>query len=151
MHAHELEQRRLESDLEGALGRQELLVYYQPIVSLETQRMVGAEALLRWQQPEHGLVLPNTFIPVAERTGLIIPIGSWVIEQVFAQLGAWHEGDRSFLAGIPWRGERRGPRQNRSRYGPQPELGRDRRGGRDLRAGRFFMGPRVPAGARVSV
>ena len=90
MHALELEQKRLERDLGGALERQELLVYYQPIVSLETQKIVGVEALLRWQHPERGLVLPNTFIPVAEQTGLIVPFGSWIIGQALAQLKAWH-------------------------------------------------------------
>ncbi len=97
MHAHELEQGRLERDLEGAVERHKLRVYYQPIVSLETRTVVGAEALLRWQHPARGLVLPNTFIPVAEQTGLIVPLGSWVIEQAFTQLRAWHRAGHTDL------------------------------------------------------
>ena len=97
MHTLELEQGRLERDLERAVERHELRVYYQPIVSLETHRVVGVEALLRWQHLERGLVLPNAFIPVAEQTGLIVPLGSWVIEQAFAQLGAWHKAGHTDL------------------------------------------------------
>ncbi len=95
-HTDQRERLRLEHDLEGVLARGELRVYYQPIVALETQ-IVGVEALLRWQQPERGLVLPGTFIPVAEQTGLIVPLGSWVIEQAFTQLKKWREAGHTEL------------------------------------------------------
>ena len=97
MYTRQLARRRLESDLEGALKRRELILHYQPIVSLGTQKIVGVEALLRWQQPERGLVSPEDFIPVAEQTGLIIPMGSWVVEQALSQLKGWREAGRPDL------------------------------------------------------
>lgn len=80
----------LENDLRRALEREELRIVYQPIVSLRDHSIVSVEALLRWQHPERGLVGPDEFIPVAEESGLIEPIGSWVLEAACTQAAQWH-------------------------------------------------------------
>jgi diguanylate cyclase (GGDEF)-like protein len=82
---------RLESEMQGALERQEFAVVYQPIVSLESYRIVGFEALVRWHHPAVGLIAPADFIPAAERTGFIVPLGAWVLRQACTQLKAWRE------------------------------------------------------------
>ena len=74
-----------------ALARHELVLYYQPQVALEDGRILGVEALLRWQHPKHGAILPETFIALAEKTGLIMPIGEWVLRKACTQMRAWHE------------------------------------------------------------
>ena len=83
------EQLALETDLRKALAKDELLLYYQPQVDLHTGECIGLEALIRWQHPQLGLVPPNQFIPLAEETGLICPIGDWVIRTACEQHQTW--------------------------------------------------------------
>ena len=90
MSTHTLERLELESDLRSALERHELRVHYQPIVKLDTAAIVGFEALVRWQHPTRGLVAPLAFIPLAEETGLIVPLGKWVLETACRQAAKWH-------------------------------------------------------------
>ena len=80
-----------EHALHRALERSELELYYQPVVSVADGRPVGCEALLRWEHPDQGLVMPNRFIPVAEESGLIIPIGTWVLEEGCRQVAKWEQ------------------------------------------------------------
>ena len=90
-------QRALEHELRGALAREELALVYQPKVDLRSGRVAGVEALLRWNHPVFGQVAPAEFIPVAEASGLIIPIGQWVLEQACARLRAWRDAGHAEL------------------------------------------------------
>jgi diguanylate cyclase (GGDEF)-like protein/PAS domain S-box-containing protein len=88
------------SELRRALEREEFTIYYQPVVDLSTGAMVSAEALLRWNHPDRGLVAPDQFIPLAEETGLIVPIGAWVLEQACARLLEWQNSEASMTVAV---------------------------------------------------
>ena len=97
MNAFAAKRLMIENSLRRALDRNELVLYYQPVVSLQTEEIVGIEALVRWMQPDLGLVLPSDFIPMAEETGLIVPLSRWVLQTACAQMKTWLD------AGIPLR------------------------------------------------
>jgi diguanylate cyclase (GGDEF)-like protein len=89
MHTHAVYVLQMENDLRRAIEREELRVYYQPIVSLENGQLAGFEALIRWQHPERGFINPSDFIPLAEDTGLIVPLGLWILKRACQQLCLW--------------------------------------------------------------
>ena len=95
METPELRRSSIESELRSALDKHELELYYQPTIDLESGTIVGAEALMRWRHPERGLVSPDQFIPTAEASGLIIPMGRWALREACRQAKAWQD------AGLP--------------------------------------------------
>ncbi len=91
MHTHVVALMQLENDLRRAIEHQDFELYYQPIVALATGRIMGFEALVRWQHPEQGIISPAKFVPIAEETGLIIPLGQWVLREACRQLKQWQD------------------------------------------------------------
>ena len=96
MHEEEAAANALESELRSAIERKEFRVYYQPLIDVAAARVYGFEALVRWFHPERGLMSPTDFIPLAESTGLIVPIGTWVLQQATLKAREWHD-----LTGTP--------------------------------------------------
>jgi diguanylate cyclase (GGDEF)-like protein/PAS domain S-box-containing protein len=90
MRTAAVERLQLETDLLGALEAGQMSLVYQPVIELETEAIVGFEALLRWHHPSFGVVGPDRFIPIAEENGLIVPIGAWVLDQACRTAAAWH-------------------------------------------------------------
>lgn len=90
MHERALAALRMQMDLRGAIDRGEFVLYYQPLVRLDDGEVYGLEALVRWQHPEDGVVMPADFIPIAEETGLIVPIGTWVLHEACRRMAHWH-------------------------------------------------------------
>ncbi|WP_434222033.1 EAL domain-containing protein [Limnospira platensis CENA597] len=91
MKSQALQQLQLEADLREAIKNQEFQLYYQPIIDLKTNQIAGFEALVRWISPQRGFVSPGEFIPVSEESGLIIPLGEWILLEGCRQLAIWHQ------------------------------------------------------------
>ncbi len=91
MHSGAISLLQMEMDLRRAIDRDEFTLHYQPIVSLNSEKIVGFEALIRWNHPTRGIIMPNDFISVAEETGLILPIGNWVLREACVQMQQWRE------------------------------------------------------------
>jgi EAL domain-containing protein (putative c-di-GMP-specific phosphodiesterase class I) len=95
MNVRAVHQRSIESGLRDALDRQAFVLHYQPTINLVTHAITGVEALVRWRHPQGGLVLPDEFVPLAEDSGVIVPIGQWVLREACRQQKAWQD------AGLP--------------------------------------------------
>lgn len=95
-----LERFEISNSLGQAIDNDELMVYYQPIVDLRNGHTIGVEALVRWNHPVRGMVSPGAFIPLAEKNGLIIPLGRWVLEQAVAQVASWRRGGHDVYASV---------------------------------------------------
>jgi diguanylate cyclase (GGDEF)-like protein len=91
MRSHAFSRLEMEQDLRTALENGEFQLYYQPIISIKSNQLVSFEALIRWIHPTRGLLLPNEFLPIAEESGLILPIDKWVLNEACSQLKKWHE------------------------------------------------------------
>ena len=89
MNLDELEHMHLQGELRSALKKQEFVLHFQPLIDVNSRRIIGAEALVRWQHPERGLIPPGKFIPLAERSGLIIPMGEWILNEACRQAQSW--------------------------------------------------------------
>ena len=103
MQAQTLARLELETELRHAIEREQLVLFFQPIVGLDDYRLLGVESLVRWRHPERGLLMPGTFIPVAEESGLILPLGRWVLEEGCRQGARWaamHPDDALFTVTI---------------------------------------------------
>ena len=93
LHAPIVRRLQLKTEMQAALSQDEFVLHFQPIVALGDDAIIGAEALVRWQHPERGLVPPNDFIPLAEQTGLIVPLGRWVLRAALREAAIWREQD----------------------------------------------------------
>ena len=92
---------RVAEELRTGIDRGELVLHYQPQVHLRTGKVIGLEALVRWNHPTRGMVMPDAFIPIAERTGSILALGQWVIDEACRQLRVWRDQSRSTHRGLP--------------------------------------------------
>lgn len=89
MHESLVKRMKLEAELHSAVENNEFVLHYQPIIDLQSEKIIGMEALVRWAHPQHGLIPPMEFIPVAEATNLIIPLGKWILEEACSQMHRW--------------------------------------------------------------
>jgi EAL domain-containing protein (putative c-di-GMP-specific phosphodiesterase class I) len=100
MNVRAVDRQSLEVSLRGALERQEFVLHYQPKINLEMGAITGAEALIRWQHPEQGLILPAQFVSIAEGCGLIVPIGQWALRAACLQARAWQDANRPMSVAV---------------------------------------------------
>jgi EAL domain-containing protein (putative c-di-GMP-specific phosphodiesterase class I) len=87
-------------DLHNALGANQFVLVYQPTIDLQTNAFTGVEALLRWRHPDRGVVLPDEFIPALEASGLIVPVGAWVLDEACRQGAIWHTRGHRFTVSV---------------------------------------------------
>jgi diguanylate cyclase (GGDEF)-like protein len=100
LHDAAVERAELQGDLQHALERGEFFLNYQPLVELSSGRLVGVEALVRWMHPQHGVVSPAQFIPLAEETGLVVPLGRWILHEACRQAAEWHGRHSDLLLSV---------------------------------------------------